>query len=180
MKIVAIFVLLCSLAYAADEKTSRIPDATQAVLDDDLPDGRGHIHTEIFYRGNTRIMQFDQKTVAGQTKTGRIFILGDVTVYETEDDGNGRFRSVILFNDKTKHVEGFVVKRDGTVVPFDAKTVPFDANTLAATKEQIDAWASFWSETLGKGDSRDKFLEAATALQEKLRDSEEKKAQDER
>jgi hypothetical protein len=34
---------------------------------------------------------------------------------------------------------------------------------------------SFWSETHGKG-----FLEAAKALQEKLRDSEKKKAQDER
>jgi hypothetical protein len=180
MKIGAIFILVCSLAYAADEKTSRIPESTHAVMDGDLPNGRGHIHTEIFYRGNTLIMQFDQKTVAGQTKTGRIFILGDVTVYETEDDGDGRSRSVILFNDKTKQVEGFVGKRDSTAVPFDAKTVPFDAKTLAATKEQIDAWASFWSETLGKGASTDKFLEAAKALQEKLRDSEKKKAQDER
>jgi hypothetical protein len=58
--------------------------------------------------------------------------------------------------------------------------VPFDAKTLAATKEQIDAVASFWSETLGKSASTDKFLEAAKALQEKLRDSEKKKAQDER
>jgi hypothetical protein len=187
MKIGAIFILLCSLAYAADEKTSTptpaIPKAVCAVMDGDLPNGRGHIHTEIFYRGNTRIMQFHQKTVAGQTKTGRIFILGDVTVYETEDDGDGRFRSVILCNDKTKQVEGFIVKRDGTAVPFDAKTVPFDAKTLAATKEQIDAVVNFWSETLGKGASRDKFLEAAKALQEKLRDprdSEKKKAQDER
>jgi hypothetical protein len=130
-----------------------------------------------FYRGmNTRIMEFDQKTVAGQTKTGRIFILGDVTVYDTKDDCDGGFRSVILFNDKTKQVEGFIVKRDGTAVPFDAKTfVPSDAKTLVATKEQIDAVASFWSETLGK-----EFLEAAKTLQEKLRDSEKTKAQDER
>jgi hypothetical protein len=34
---------------------------------------------------------------------------------------------------------------------------------------------SFWSETLGKGASTDKFLEAAKALQEKLRDSERRK-----
>ena len=183
MKIGAIFILVCSLAYAADEKTYPIPESVTTVMDNDLPNGKGHIHTEIFYRGNTltRIMQFDQKTVAGQTKTGRIFILGDVTVYETEDDGDGRFRSVILFNDKTKQVEGFIVKRDGTAVPFDAKTVPFDAKTLAATKEQIDAVVNFWSETLGKGASRDKFLEAAKALQEKVRDPrEKKKAQDER
>jgi len=187
MKIAAIFIILvCSLAYAADEKTSAtpaIPESVNAVMDGDLPNGRGHFHAETFYRGNTRIMQFNQKTVAGQTKTGRIFILGDVTVYETEDDGDGRFRSVILCNDKTKQVEGFIVKRDGTAVPFDAKTVPFDAKTLAATKEQIDAVVNFWSETLGNGASRDKFLEAAKALQEKLRDprdSEKKKAQDER
>jgi hypothetical protein len=73
-----------------------------------------------------------------------------------------------LFNDKTKQVEGFIEKRDGTAVPFDAKTV-------AATKEQIDAAVSFWSETRGK-----EFLEVAKALQEKLRDSETKKAQDAR
>ena len=182
MKIGAIFILVCSLAYAADEKTSptpAAPAAVQAVMDNDLPNGRGHIHSETFYRGNTHgpIMEFHQKTVAGQTKTGRIFILGDVTVYETEDDGDGRFRSVILFNDKTKQLEGFIVKRDGTAVPFDAKTfaLSLDAKTLAATREQIDAVASFWSETVGKG-----FLEAAKALQEKLRDSETKKAQDER
>jgi len=186
MKIGAIFILVCSLAYAADEKTSptpAAPAAVQTVMDNDLPNGRGHIHSETFYRGMLGpIMQFHQKTVAGQTKTGRIFILGDVTVYETEDDGDGRLRSVILCNDKTKQVEGFIVKRDGTAVPFDAKTVPFDAKTLAATKEQIDAVVNFWSETLGKGASRDKFLEAAKALQEKLRvprDSEKKKAQDE-
>jgi hypothetical protein len=129
-----------------------------------------------FYRGmNTRIMEFDQKTVAGQTKTGRIFILGDVTVYDTKDDCDGGFRSVILFNDKTKQVEGFIVKRDGTAVPFDAKTVPSDAKTVAATKEQIDAVVNFWSETHGK-----RFLEVAKALQGKLRDSEKKKAEDER
>ena len=181
MKIGAIFILLCSLAYAADEKTSAtpaIPESVNAVMDGDLPNGRGHFHAETFYRGNTRIMQFHQKTVAGQTKTGRIFILGDVTVYETEDDGDGRLRSVILCNDKTKQVEGFIVKRDGTAVPFDAKTVPFDAKALAATKEQIDAVANFWGETLGKGAS---VLEAAKALQEKVRDPrEKKKAQDER
>ena len=181
MKIGAIFILVCSLAYAADEKTSptpAAPAAVKAVMDNDLPNGRGHIHTEMFYRGNqhTPIMQFHQKTVAGQTKTGRIFILGDVTVYETEDDGDGRFRSVILFNDKTKQVEGFIEKRDGTAVPFDAKTfVPSDAKTVAATKEQIDAAVSFWSETRGK-----EFLGVAKALQEKLRDSEKKKAQDEK
>ena len=174
MKIGAIFILLCSLAYAADEKTSAIPESVNTVMDGDLPNGRGHIHAETFYRGNTRIMQFHQKTVAGQTKTGRIFILGDVTVYETEDDGDGRLRSVILCNDKTKQVEGFIVKRDGTAVPFDGRTVPFDAKTLAATKEQIDAAVSFWSET------NREFLEVAKALQEKLRDSEKKKAQDER
>ena len=120
-------------------------------------------------------MEFDQKTVAGQTKTGRIFILGDVTVYDTKDDCDGGFRSVILFNDKTKQVEGFIVKRDGTAVPFDAKTVPSDAKTVAATNEQIDAVVNFGSETHGK-----RFLEVAKALQEKLRDSEKKKAQDER
>src|SRR6266699_2807713 len=180
MKIGAIFILVCSLAYAADEKTYPIPKSVTAVMDNDLPNGKGHIHTEIFYRMNTPsgtpIMQFDQKTVAGQTKTGRIFFLGDVTVYDTEDDGDKRFRSVILFNDKTKQVEGFIEKRDGTAVPFDAKTfVPSDAKTVAATKEQIDAAVSFWSETRGK-----KFLEVAKALQEKLRDSETQKAQDER
>ena len=178
MKIGAIFLLVCSLAYAADEKTYPIPESVTTVMDNDLPNGKGHIHTEIFYRGNTPtpIMEFDQKTVAGQTKTGRIFILGDVTVYETEDDGDKRFRSVIMFNDKTKQVEGFIEKRDGTAVPFDAKTfVPSDAKTVAATKEQIDAAVSFWSETHGK-----EFLEVAKTLQERLRDSEKKKAQDER
>jgi hypothetical protein len=53
--------------------------------------------------------------------------------------------------------------------------VPSDAKTVAATKEQIDAAVSFWSETHGK-----EFLEVAKALQEKLRDSEKTKAQDER
>src|SRR5204863_5202885 len=73
-------------------------------------------------------------------------------------------------------VEGFIEKRDGTAVPFDAKTfVPSDAKTVAATKEQIDAAVSFWSETRGK-----EFLGVAKALQEKLRDSEKKKAQDEK
>ena len=62
----------------------------------------------------------------------------------------------------------------------DNRVLPFDAKTLAATKEQFDAIASFWDETLGKGASIDKFHEAAKALQEKLRDSEKKKAQDER
>jgi len=180
MKMGAISILVCSLAYAADEKTSptpAIPASVQAVMDNDLPDGRGHIHSETFWRGaHTPIMQFHQKTVAGQTTTtGRIFFLGDVTVYEAEDAGDKRFRSVILFNNKTKQVEGFIEKRDGTAVPFDAKTFAFDTTTLAGTKEQIDAAVSFWSETLGK-----EFLGVTKALQEKLEDSKKKKAQDER
>ena len=93
MKIAAILILLYSLAYAAEDKTTDIPEATRKVVDRDLPSGKGHIHAEIFYRGKTRVLQIDQKTVAGQTKTERIFALGDVTVYETEDDGEGRFRS---------------------------------------------------------------------------------------
>ena len=76
MKIGAIFTLVCSLAYAADEKTYPIPSSVTTVMDNDLPNGKGHIHTETFYRGNTitRIMQSVQKTVSGQTKTGRIFL----------------------------------------------------------------------------------------------------------
>jgi hypothetical protein len=173
MRYSAILILFCSLAHAADEKSSDTPEATHEVVDKDLSNGRGHIHAEIFYRGKTKILTIDQKTVAGQTKTGRVFVLGDVTVYETDDDGDGRFKSVILCNDKTKEVEGFVGKRDGSAVPFDAKT-------LAATKEQIEAMSSFWSETFGNGASTDKFLEAATALQEKLRESEKKKTRDQR
>src|SRR5436309_14790558 len=96
MRIAAIFIILvCSLAYAADEKTSATPaiaESANAVMDGDLPNGRGHFHAETFYRGNTRIMQFDQKTVAGQTKTGRSFILVDGTVDETEEYGDGRRR----------------------------------------------------------------------------------------
>ena len=173
MRLSALLILFCSLAYAADEKSDSIPEATREVVDKDLSNGRGHIHAEIFYRGKTKILTIDQKTVAGQTKTGRVFVLGDVTVYETEDDGDGRFKSLTLCNDKTKQIEGFIGKRDGTAVPLDAKT-------LAATKEQFEAMSSFWSETLGKGASTDKFLEAAKALQEKLKESEKKKAQDER
>ena len=171
MKLGAILILSCSLAYGADEKTSDTPEATRQVVDKDLSNGRGHIHAERFYRGKTRILSIDQKTVAGQTKTGRVFVLGDVTVYETEDDGDGRFKSVVLYNDKTKQIEGFIGKRDGTAVPFDAKT-------LAATKEQLELWSSFWSETLGKGASTDKFLETAKALQEKLKESEKRKSPD--
>jgi hypothetical protein len=171
MKLTTILILSCSLAYGADEKTSDTPEATRQISDGDLPHGKGHYHAEIFSRGKTRILTIDQRTVAGLTTTGRILQLGDVTVYETEDDGDGRFKSVILYNEKTKQLEGFVAKRDGSAVPFDAKKV-------AATKEQFDAMSSFWSETLGKGVSTDKFLDAAKALQEKLRESEKKKAQD--
>jgi hypothetical protein len=173
VKLGAILILFCSLAYGADEKTSGTPEATRKVVDKDLPNGRGHIHVEEFYRGKTRVLGIYQKTVAGQTKTERAFVLGDVTVYETEDDGDGRFKSVVLCNDKTKQLEGFVGKRDGTAVPFDAKT-------LAATKEQFDAISSFWSETLGKGASIEKFREAAKALQEELKESEKNKSQGEK
>src|SRR5947208_3626445 len=105
MKLGTILTLLCSLAYGADEKMSGTPEATREVVDRELPNGRGHIHAERFYRGKTRILMIDQKTVAGLTKTSRVFILGDVTVYETEDDGDGRFKSMVLYNDKTKQVE---------------------------------------------------------------------------
>ena len=43
MKIGAILILLCSLAYAAEEKTTDIPEATREVVDRDLPNGKGHI-----------------------------------------------------------------------------------------------------------------------------------------
>ena len=173
MKIAVILIISCLTSYGADQKSSDTPEATSEVFDKDLPHGEGHVHAQRFYRGKTRILMIDQKTVAGLTKTSRVFILGDVTVYESEDDGDGRFKSVVLYNEKTKQLEGFVGKRDGSAVPFDAKPI-------AATKEQFEAMSSFWSETLGKGVSTDKFLEAAKALQEKLKESEKRKSQDQK
>ncbi len=161
--------LLCRAALANDE----VPQVTSKVFEHDLNGGKTHVHAETFYRGKKRILTILRTTEGSVTKTSRGYEVGEFEAIESDEDGDGIFESLVLYNTKTKELEAFSRDRDNSVTPVDAKT-------LAIHKEQLLRITSFWDETLGKGAAPDKFLEAAKALKQKLSELEKQKSKDER
>jgi hypothetical protein len=161
MKASAVLLLFCTLSCSAAGPTENAPDVTSKVFEQDLDGGKVHLRTEEFFRGKKRVLIISQRTEANLTKTARNYEVGDIELIESDENGDGAFETLIVYNMKTKEIEAFLRKTDGSVIPMDA-------NTLAATKDQFDVMAGFWDQTLGKGVSPDVFLESAKALKKKL------------
>jgi len=166
-----IFLLLCTLFYGNESKGSDAPEVTSKVFEKDLHGGKVHVHMETFYREKMPILRIWRQTEAGITKITRSYQVGDIEVIESDDKGDGTFETLILFNMKTKEMEAYLRKPDGSAIPVTEKT-------LAATKEQFEAIETFWNETLGKGVGTEKFRDAGKELKRKLKEAEEQKHKD--
>jgi hypothetical protein len=166
-----ILLLLCTLFYGSESNGSDAPEVTSKVVEKDLHGGKVHVHMETFYRDKMRVLRIWRQTEAGITKTTRHYQVGDIEVIESDDKGDGTFDTLILFNTKTKEMEAYLRKPDGSARPVNEKA-------LAATKQQFEALESFWNETLGRGVGTEKFLEAGKELKKKLKEAEEQKQQD--
>jgi hypothetical protein len=162
------FVIACR-CYAGDSTEIRT-----VVRDSPQRDTSGQpiAHLEETFRGKERILLTMRSIKGGVTSTTRTFIVGGVEVFvESDEDGNGRFDTIVAINEAKGGLEVFKRQPDGSVKPADEKTV-------AAFKRQFGAIAGFWDQMLGKDAPSDKFLESAKALKKELQEAEKQKTQD--
>lgn len=169
MKTIATLMLFCASLYAADPDTDETSEVTSRVLERDYEHGATHMRVETLYRGKRCILIIHQTTKAGITKTSRGYnVGGDLVMVESDEDGDGNFETLCIFNTKNKEIEVFTRQSNGSVKPVDAKT-------LAAFKEQNAVMEQFWRKAFDAETTPENFLESGKALNKKLSDLEKEK-----
>lgn len=162
------FFLLCLATSCLAEPATDLKTHVWESGDKDK-DGEPDTRIETTTRGKTRVLRVMRRTEAGITKTSREFVVsGDTVMIEIDEDGNGSYETIVIYNSPKNDMEAFVRRVDGSVVPVDAKT-------LAALKEQHAATSEFWSQSLGEKADPAKFPDAAKDLQKKLKEAEAQK-----
>jgi len=166
MKRVLVASIVVCCCYAGDSS-----DIKTVIWDSPRHDesGRPIAHKEEIFRGKEKILETLRMTTGGVIRTGRFFIVsGDTVLIESDEDGNGKFDTLILYNRAKGGMEVFKCQPDGFVKPVDEKT-------LAAFKRQNMALSGFWDQMLGPDAPSDKFIESAKALKKELQDAEKQK-----
>jgi hypothetical protein len=171
MRIVAVKGVLLGLiatccCYSDDSATVRT-----VVWDSPQRDTNGQplIHFETTFRGKERILVLMRKREGGVVRSSRLFVVsGNSVLLESDEDGSGKFETVVLFNEPKGGLEVFKRQPDGSVKPADDKTI-------AAFRRQFSAIAGFWEEMLGPKAPSDKFFDSAKALKKEIQDAEKQK-----
>ena len=161
---VASIVVCC--CYAHDSS-----DIKTVIRDSPLRDEHGQsiAHEEKTFRGKEEILKTLRMITGGVIQTSRFFsVSGDTVLIESDEDGSGKFDTLILYNRAKGGIEVFKRQADGSVKPVDEKT-------LAAFKRQDIALSRFWDKMLGPDAPSDKFIESAKALKKELGDAEKQK-----
>lgn len=160
---------LCFATICLADPTSDLKTHVWESADKDK-DGKPDTRLETITRSNTRILGVMTRTQGGVTTMSHEFrVGGEIVMIESDEDGNGSYETIIIYNPPKEDLEAFTRKPDGTVTPVDAKT-------LAAFKEQHAAISKFWDEALGEKADPAKFPDAAAQeLQKKLKDGEAQK-----
>jgi hypothetical protein len=128
--------------------------------------GRPLAHEEQIFRGKEKILQTIQMIRDGVIRTTRFFIVnGDTVLIESDEDGTGKFDTLVVYNHAKGGTEVFKRQPDGSVKPVDEKT-------LTAFKRKDKAMSDFWAHAFDNGVDEKKFRESAKALREELQDAE--------
>ena len=139
MKTLAILILLCVSSYGADIITTNITaDITTKIFDHRDGDGIPW-HIEMVYRGQTKIMTIrslpDKHGV--MTATRSYTVGGKVVMVESDENGDGVFESVTVFDAATGDFEMFTRQPDGSVKPVSTQTLEATKKQTAVTHETI-------------------------------------------
>ncbi len=166
MKTVVALLLVCSITILAEDLTTKLNERRN-------PDGTLRWRLETISRGGKPVLRIHQSLKTGKTTTTRSFMVGgDVMMMETDEDGDGRFETVIVYHPPKNDLEVFAKAQDGSVKPVSSKT-------LAAYKKQHFAISEFFDSAFDKDMDADKFSEKVQETQRKIRGA-EKEMKDEK
>jgi hypothetical protein len=153
MKTLAILILLCASSYGADIiTTNTTADITTIIYEHRDGDGKPW-HIERVFRGKTKIMMIvshpDKQGV--MTATRSYIVGGKVVMVESDENGDGVFESVTVFDPTTNDFEMFIRQPDGSVKPISTQT-------LKVTKKQAAIGDETARKMFQKPDMTDKEL----------------------
>jgi hypothetical protein len=139
MKALTILILLCVSSYGADIiTTNTTADITTKIFDRRDGDGKPW-HIEMVYRGKTKIMTIrshpDKQGV--MTATRSYTVGGKVVMVESDENGDGVFESVTVFDPATDDFEMFIRQPDGSVKPVSTQTMEATKKQTAVANETI-------------------------------------------
>ena len=177
MKTFAILFLFCFSTYGAvtSSTTNVVGDITTKVFERTAKDGKPEMRIETVYRGKTRIL----KILSRRTKEGTLaiesrgyFVDGKVVMSECENDGNGGFKSFLLYHPGTDSIEIFQRQPDGSVNPVSTQT-------LEVTKKQGDVVEEGLRKDFEKKDMTDREIsDSLEQMRLKIQDLEKEKKDD--
>jgi hypothetical protein len=141
MKTLAILILFCPSLYGADITTTNIVgDITTKVSNISGKDGEPEVRGETVYRGKTRVLQI----ISRRNKQGTMAVVsraycvgGKGEVVESDEDGDGFFESVAVFDPVTDDFELFTRQADGSVKPVSTESLETIKKKKAAADESL-------------------------------------------
>jgi hypothetical protein len=140
MKALTILILLCVSSYGADIiTTNTTADITTKIFERTDGDGKPSWHIETVYRGKTKVLMItSHRNEQGiMTVTRSYFVGGKMVMAENDENGDGMFESVTVFDPATDDFEVFTRKSDGSVKPISTQTLEADKKQAAVIDESV-------------------------------------------
>ena len=127
MKTFAILILFCTSLYGADITTTNVVgDITTKISERLGKDGKPDLRIETVYRGKTmvlRTMTRCKEPGAPPVVSRGYCVDGKLHLIESDEDGDGFFESVAVFDPVTDNFEKFTRLPDGTVQPVSTRSL---------------------------------------------------------
>jgi len=142
MKTLAILILFCTSSYGADITitTNNTSDITTKTSERRDRDGKPDLRVETVYRGKTKVLRvMSHRNSQGVMAVTRMYLVGGkCAMAETDEDGDGTFESVTVFDPGTDDFEIFRRQPDGSVKPASTQTVEATKKQKAVVDESMN------------------------------------------
>ena len=143
MKTLAILFLLCASVHGAvTNSTNVVGDITTIIFERAAEEGRPDVRIETIYRGKTKVMMI----MSRRNQKGVLAIItrsylagGKLVMTESDEDGDGVFESVAVFNPDTEDFEKFTRQPDGSVKPVSTQSLDATKRMKAVADESLRA-----------------------------------------
>ncbi len=139
MKLTALLLLACASLYGADTFTNTTPGLTTKVVNVPGKNGRSDTRIETVYRGKNKVLvTMSHRNAKGATAVTRGYLVGGKMVMaESDEEGDGWFESVTVWNPGTGDFEMFTRKADGSLKPVSTAILEATKKQKAAADESL-------------------------------------------
>jgi hypothetical protein len=139
MKLTILLMFACASVYGADTLTNTADDLSTNVVNVSGKDGHPDTRIETVYRGKTKVvMIMSHRNAKGATAVTRSYLVGGrMVMAEIDEDGDGRFESVTVWNPSTEDFEMFTREADGSLKPVSTAVLQATKKQKAAADESL-------------------------------------------